>query len=448
MKTQPAIKNYFFGKAYGDLKNTISESFTRNTDNAKDFFDKADGATLPSFYWGLSIATYVFGTAVFLFCSAFHIVFLSLVTIIIYLCFSFIWLLDAGYRKYQKIFTACPHCYTKSILPVYHCPKCNAKHDQLWAGPYGILQRTCKCGEKLPTTFFNGRKKLTASCPKCDKSIESLETRPIAIPIIGAPSVGKTFFVFSLVWYIKEQFARTKGFVFKFMNSYNENNYNSEISILHRGQYLRKTVENNPIALNFFLTKNKSKSLFFFYDSAGEAFSSTQNLVQHKFYDYFNGLIFIIDPFSIPSVYAKYQSNLSGNTSIKPSITPLEDVYDALIINLEKNYKIKTTERISKPVAIVFSKVDAFDLQNIIGENAAQKILKTEETVKTIEEARREVCKAFLKNNELEALYRKIEWKFGNSQFFAVNSSGKDSIGIDKVANWLLGEIDKSYKNI
>jgi hypothetical protein len=274
-----------------------------------------------------------------------------------------------------------------------------------------------------------------------------LETRPIAIPIIGAPSVGKTFFVFSLVWYIKEQFARTKGLTFKFMNNYNESNYNSEIAILNNGQFLRKTVENNPIALNFFLSKSKSKSLFFFYDSAGEAFASTQNLVQHKFYDYFNGLIFIIDPFSIPSVYSKYQSKLFGNTSIKPSITPLEDVYDALIINLEKNYKIKTTERISKPVAIVFSKVDAFDLQNVIGENAAQKFLKADGTIKTIEEARRQVCKKFLKDNEMEALYRKIEWKFGNSQFFAISSGGKNSIGIDRVANWLLGEIDSIYKN-
>jgi hypothetical protein len=447
MKEQPAIKNYFFGKAYSDLKNTISESFTRNTDKAKDFFRNADDAFLPSFYWGLGIAVYVFGTAVFLFCSAIHIVFLFLVATIAYILFSFVWLLDAGYRKWQKIFTACPHCYTKSILPVYHCPKCNRKHDQLWAGPYGILKRTCRCGAKLPTTFFNGRNKLTASCPSCDKPIESMETRPIAIPVIGAPSVGKTFFVFSLVWYIKEQFAKTKGFVFKFMNTYNESNYNSEIAILNNGQFLRKTVENNPIALNFFLSKGKSKSLFFFYDSAGEAFASTQNLVQHKFYDYFNGLIFIIDPFSIPEVYAKYQSKLSGTTNIKPSITPLDDVFDALIINLEKNYRIKTTEKISKPVAIVFSKIDAFDLQNIIGENAAQNLLRADATIKTIEDARRQVCKTFLERNEMSALYRKLEWKFGNSHFFAISSGGKNSIGINKVAIWLLGEINSSYKN-
>jgi len=272
-----------------------------------------------------------------------------------------------------------------------------------------------------------------------------METRPIVIPIIGAPSVGKTFFVFSMVWYIKERFAMAKRFSFKFMNSYNENNYNSEISILHNGQSLRKTVENNPVALNFFLSKGKKKSLFFFYDSAGEAFASTQNLVQHKFYDYFNGLIFIIDPFSIPEVYSKYQNKL-GSTNIKPSITPLEDVYDALIINLEKNYRIKTTERISKPVAIIFSKVDAFDLKNIIGETAAQDLLKTNGTIKTIEDARRHLCKTFLERNEMGALYRKIEWKFANSQFFAVSSGGKNSIGIDNVANWLLGEFDKSYK--
>jgi len=60
MKEQPAIKNYFFGKAYSDLKNTISESFTQNTDKARDFFDKAGYASLPSYYWGMGIATYCF----------------------------------------------------------------------------------------------------------------------------------------------------------------------------------------------------------------------------------------------------------------------------------------------------------------------------------------------------------------------------------------------------
>ena len=341
---------------------------------------------------------------------------------------------------------ACPYCYTKSILPVYHCPKCNEKHDRLWPGPYGILKRTCKCGEKLPTTFFNGRNRLTASCPSCENIIESLEARPVAIPIIGAPSVGKTFFLFSMVYYMKEIFAKKNGYTFEFMNVANKSLYDASISSLNAGMTLRKTTENDPVALNFFLSMNRSKSIFYFYDSAGEAFASTESLARHKFYHYFHGLIFIIDPFSIPAVYHQYESQLTTNPDIKPSSAPLEDVYGALIINIEKNYGVKVTEKITKPVAIAFSKIDAFDLQYVLGDDAVTKLLATDYTIKTEEEARQKVCKTFLENNNMGALARKMEWKFPNSRYFTIHSNGEKSVGIDKLTAWFLGEIDKSYR--
>ena len=294
--------------------------------------------------------------------------------------------------------------------------KCNAEHDSLWPSEYGILNRTCKCGEELPTTFFNGRSRLMASCPSCKNTIESLEARPIVIPIIGAPSVGKTFFVFSMVYYIKEILTKKTGYKFDFMNTY-----------------------------NFFLSKNNAKSLLFFYDSAGEAFTNTQHLSQHKFYNYFHGLIFIIDPFSIPDIFNEYNSQLSTNTSIRPSSYPLEDVYDASIINLEKSYGFKVTEKITKPVAILLSKVDAFDLQNKIGKNAIQELLAVDKNIKNEQEAMNKLCKDFLSANGMDALLRKIEWKFPNSSFFAISSGGKNSIGIDNATYWLLGKIDKAY---
>lgn len=447
MKVQPAIKNYFFGKAYKDLQKTIESSWEYNKVSANDLFQKSNGADMfpKYFYFTSGLAVSVFGTLFFSLISILHIILLSVFTALIYLIFSFIWILDAGYRIKKKVFMACPYCYKKSILPVYHCTKCNAEHDQLWPSKYGILQRTCKCGAELPTTFFNGRSKLRASCPSCKNTIESVEARPVVIPIIGAPSVGKTFFVFSMVYYIKELLTKKTGHKFDFMNSYNESVYNSEITTLHSGQTLRKTTENNPIALNFFLSKNGSKSLMFFYDSAGEAFSSTQHLSQHKFYDYFHGLIFIIDPFSIPEIHGQYKNQLSTNTSIRPSNYPLEDVYDASIINLEKNYGFKVTEKITKPVAILFSKSDAFDLQSKIGQKAVEKLLASDNTIKTKQEAMNKLCKDFLSSNGMDALLRKMEWKFPNSSFFAISSGGKNSIGIDNATNWILGKIDKSF---
>lgn len=448
MNTQPAIKNYFFEKAYLDLKLTIGDSWKSNIASANDLLKKAEAAE--QFYKYLyitsGISVFVFGTLCFSLISLIHVIIVSVLTLLIYLLFSLVWSFDAGYRFKNSIFTACPHCYSKSSLPVYHCSKCHAEHDQLWPGKYGILRRTCTCGEALPTTFFNGRSELKASCVSCKQPIEASESRPIVIPIIGAPSVGKTFFVFSLVYHIREKLATRIGQKFEFMNKSNEGIYNAEITTLNSGQPLRKTTENNPTALNFFLSKDDStRSLFYFYDSAGEAFSNTQYLSQHKFYDYFNGLIFIIDPFSIPEVSTTYSHKLSSNSNIRPSTYPLEDVYDASIINLEKNYNLKVTDRISKPTAIIFSKVDAFDLSEIIGEKAIDIFLAANPKVKDRQEAMNLLCKKFLSDNGMDALLRKMEWKFSNARFFAISSGGKNSTGIDNVANWLLGKIDKSY---
>ena len=254
MKTQYAIKNYFFGKGYKDLGNTIVSSWKSNWESSTDYFDKVsddDEMSLKIIHIIGGLSVVIFGTVFFLVISALHICILTLCCIVIFVSFSIVYLLDTGYRNIKKIFMACPYCYTKSILPVYHCPKCNEKHDQLWPGTYGILKRTCKCGEKLPTTFFNGRNRLTASCPSCENIIESLEARPVAIPIIGAPSVGKTFFLFSMVCYMKEIYAKKNGYTFEFMNVANKNLYDASISSLNAGMTLRKTTENDPVALNF-----------------------------------------------------------------------------------------------------------------------------------------------------------------------------------------------------
>ena len=115
-----------------------------------------------------------------------------------------------------------------------------------------------------------------------------------------------------------------------------------------------------------------------------------------------------IDPFSIPDIFNEYNSQLSTNTSIRPSSYPLEDVYDASIINLEKSYGFKVTEKITKPVAILLSKVDAFDLQNKIGKNAIQELLAVDKNIKNEQEAMNKLCKDFLSANGMDALLRML----------------------------------------
>ena len=201
---QPAKKSYFFDKGYKDLGNTIKGAWVRNWESVKNYADNlkdlGDKSAAGKWFFGILnviaiIAVFVFGSAITAVITVLHIVILLLFMLLVYIGFSCIWLVDRIYLLRNKIFTACHECKEKSLIPTYICPKCGAKHTNLTPGIYGILHRTCNCGEKLPVTFFNGRKELSAECPHCGHALSDRESRPICIPIVGGRSVGKTAFI-------------------------------------------------------------------------------------------------------------------------------------------------------------------------------------------------------------------------------------------------------------
>jgi len=125
-----------------------------------------------------AISIVVFGSIITAIVSLLNIIIVLVLMVVVYIGFSIIWLVDRIYLVRKKIFTACHECKEKSLIPTYICPKCGAKHTNLTPGVYGILKRTCVgedpnsyCGEKLPTTFFNGRRNLKAICPHCSTSL-------------------------------------------------------------------------------------------------------------------------------------------------------------------------------------------------------------------------------------------------------------------------------------
>ena len=174
--SQPAKKSYFFSKGYLDVLNTIKGAWQRNFASLEKYRDNIENARysgksgftfqlILNVLAGISIV--IFGSIITAIVSFLNIAVVLVVMVIIYIGFSIIWLVDRVYLMRKKIFTACHECKEKSLIPTYICPKCGAKHTNLTPGVYGILKRTCVgedpnsyCGEKLPTTFFNGRRNL------------------------------------------------------------------------------------------------------------------------------------------------------------------------------------------------------------------------------------------------------------------------------------------------
>lgn len=469
-KVQPAIKSYFFGKGYRDLGGTISESWALNWGSAGDFGSKAadfwsEGSISKWKYFpaiGAGFAAFsvvLFGTLFFLALSAIHVSILFLFFTLIYISFSVFWLMDKLYRVKNKIFTACPVCYEKSELPVYLCPSCGVEHTHLIPNSYGILKRKCQCGHKLPTSFLNGRSKLSAKCHECGHSLDgAVETTPVCIPIIGGPSVGKTCYLFAATKQFIESAAPSQGWKTPFLNPQNEDLYNRATEDFYRGIVPAKTTEITPTAFNFFIESKKwsPRKILYFYDAAGEAFHGSSELLSHRFYGYIHGFLIIIDPFSIPELLNEYRENLKlHGAEVRPSATMLEDAFDTMLINLEKNHKIKREEKVGKPCAIVINKVDAFDLEQRIGDEAVKTYMLKYPELKSMQDARHQLCKDLFKSWGLGNFMRKLEQKFKKCRFFTCSALGRipkndgvpfTPIRVVEPLTWLLGHASRDLR--
>lgn len=465
MKKQPARKNYFFEKAYKDLYNIIAYSWYKNTMSAKYYWTKTKQFknTDPKFFWRFvaigtafaSLSLVIFGTIFFLALSAIHLIILTSIFFIIYISFNVFWAVDKIYRFWRSIFVACPVCHFKADLPHYICPNCKQKHTLLIPSSYGILKRRCQCGELLATTFFNGRNELPAICSNCKTEIKTREAAPICIPIVGGPSVGKTCFLFSAVNGFFKKIAPENAWKIRFLDHYNNQIYNKVLSNFNKGIVPAKSRELTPTAFNFFINSNtwSPDKIMYFYDAQGESIKSSDILVRHKFYDYFHGLIFIIDPFSIPELMADYQISLKRyNQAIKPSDMMLDDAFDTLIINLEKNYQLKRDQTIKQACAIVINKIDAFDLSDRIGENAAKELMKLDTSIDNIPDAINKLCKDKFIEWGLGHFIRNLDYKFINYRFFTCSALGHlpnnnnnafQGYGATEPLMWLLNQIDK-----
>jgi len=384
---EPAVKSYFFGKGYRDLQATIAESWSRNLVSARQELAAAGrlwsgtylakGGAILRATAGLSVI--LFGTAFFLIFSTLHVAVLLAFFLLIYLGFTVVYLIERGYLAWRKLSTVCPECHEKSALPEYFCPGCGEIHRRLIPSQYGILHHTCsKCGAKLPATFFLQRGKLQARCPNpdCGYLLKAghVESRKIFVPIFGGPSVGKSAYLFAAVQDLAIEAPRL-GFGPFFVDAHSEGEFERARQELGRGRPPAKTLASLPRAFNLELRRagGQGSRVLYLYDPAGEAFGETEGLILHKYQGYLSGLIFLIDPFTIPAVQLEYQDRLPGaREALKPSALPAEDALARIFISLEEHFGQSKTARLKLPVAVVINKVDAFNLEDRIGERAVR----------------------------------------------------------------------------
>ncbi len=462
---EPAIKSYFFGKGYRDLLSTIAESWNRNLASAGEHFDKASrlfpGEAADkglAILWGTAgVSVVVFGTAVFLAASAIHITILLLFFLLIYLAFSLVYLTERAYLACKQFFTVCPECHAKSRLPEHFCPRCSEIHRQLIPSSYGILHHTCQCGQKLPATFFLKRGQLKSQCPDCHSLLETrhTESRKAFVPIFGGPAVGKSAFLFSAVSQLMDHTARS-GMRSSFLDSRTESELDRVRQQLAQGRSPDKTLSTLPRAFNLQVeASGRDPRVLYLYDPAGEAFNETEGLVLHRYQEYLSGLAFLIDPFTIPAVCEEYEDRLeSVREALQPSRLPIEDALGRILISMEEHFGLGKSTRLKVPVAVVINKIDAFDLEQRIGEPAVRERVQSSPTPVDPETIRDELLRDQLRRWGQGDVVQQLETRCTRVRYFTCSALGHmpdgsgrafEARGVLEPLLWILGDVDAIF---
>jgi hypothetical protein len=472
---QPAKKSYFFGKGYRDLGHTIKGAWERNFESLGKYkvhishLDFDDNKII--FIFGFIInalamaAVFIFGSIITLAITIANIIILLSFMLLVYVCFSIIWIVDRLYLFKNKIFTACHECKEKSLIPVYLCPKCGAKHTNLTPGVYGILKHTCTgsgrgpCGQKIPAVFFNGRRELQAECPHCGHSLMDRETVPICIPVVGGRSVGKTAFITAFSHDFIEVLAPAKKWEVIPYNQEKSAIYSEIVKDYLSGstRMTERTQDKNKassVSFSFFVKSPgfNPERLIHLYDIAGEVFTDNSENEVQKQYEYCQGIIFIIDPFAIPNIRYKYENGLNPEDIAGIGSADMNGIINSFLNKLREVTGLSDRKMSAVPLAVVISKIDSGGLNNELGRPAVMNLMNADRAkYGDFYNTQDYLCRKFLKDNGMEGFLNNVTLKFKKNRFFACSAIGhsrdKGSYrpeGVMVPVQWLFGNADEA----
>jgi GTPase SAR1 family protein len=444
--TQPAKKSYFFDKGYKDLGNTIKGAWQRNFASIGEYRNNislsksVDDSKLYYFKLILNsvaiIGVLIVGSAITLVLSTIHIAILLVLMAIVYTGFTIVWTTDRAYLLRKKIFTACHECKEQSLIPIYICPNCKEKHTNLTPGVYGILKRTCNCGKILGSTFFNGRRELESICQNCWHEgkityLNNKETVPICIPVVGGRSVGKTAFINAFSKDFIEKVAPAKSWEIEHYSEAKSDIYKQitqdyktgSTRITARPQDVNKA---SSVSFSFFVKGDefKPERLIHVYDIAGEVFTDNSENEVQKQYEYCQGIVLIIDPFSIPSVRYKRERYLMPEDIAGIGKADINGIVNSFLNKLKEVTGLNDSKMLSVPLAVVISKADSAGIFNELGESSVKDLMKTDPKFNNAMDVQDYLCRKFLKDNGMESFLNIINIRFKNNRFFVCSAIG------------------------
>jgi hypothetical protein len=464
---QPAVKGYFFDKGWKDIGSVTNITFSEIgvAINRQTGRMRAGSAWLWIYHISVIISVAVFGG---IFCFIFtvaHSIIAFLFMLLYYILFMIVMIVDRSYLVIREISISCYECKSKFMYPVYICPSCRAKHDKLTPSIYGAFKRKCTCGKILPTSIFHAggrRKDLEAHCPVCEQRgkityLTDRESRPVCVPVVGGASVGKSAFITAYANLFIDHIALNKGVDVEFYNKVRESDFQVMKTHFRHGQIFKTAVQTDlsrasSIAFSFFVKHRqlKPERLIHIYDIAGETFTeNTENELQ-KQYDYCDGIILLIDPFSIPRVMRQYGQKLNNTDKASTSNAGIDYIMGNFIIKLQETTRLSKSKLLHTPLAIVLSKIDQADLSLVIGDFAIKRVMANHGgDFKDYFDTMDFICREFLRKMDMGDVLSHIQMNFKNSRFFSASAIGHtlnqgrySPHNVTPVFDWILATTD------
>lgn len=221
---------------------------------------------------------------------------------------------EAGRRARRHTHASCMKCFHVSPWPAYRCPGCLRLHHDVRPGRLGLFFRRCDCGTRFPTMASRAAWQLTAVCKRTDCQQPLPEgagaVRDVRIPIFGDTSAGKTRFLYASLNSLLAT-ARQGGIPVAFPDQSAQDQVSLGLDLIRSGQDTAKTSAVTPAAVTCRLRDGRASDLVHLFDAAGEHFRDAQRYDSLRFLDDSQGLVYVLDPFSVPAV----RDQLAGQNS-------------------------------------------------------------------------------------------------------------------------------------
>jgi hypothetical protein len=217
---------------------------------------------------------------------------------------------DTCRRRIFGIKMTCPSHGMAISYPVYICPKCGNRHQNIRPGRNGMTTRICRCETRLPTSLLLGTGTLAAECPDPGCGIRLPERFGMApemvIPIVGAGNVGKTQLMYRLYQDLCELLPVYGGTVTLEGHSKDRlDEIGQELDDLTKPPKTRPVL---PRAYVLHLTLRADQRQIYqiyLFDPAGELYYGQERLRDLNYLGKARAMIFVADPLATDNVWRR-----------------------------------------------------------------------------------------------------------------------------------------------